>query len=280
MLVAVFSAISAVTAAGICVTSGAFLSLAWLWVLPVSFAAGFLGLLLLAGLFLVIACAVVRTDIPQEKDSPFYRQMAGAYIEAILILARVRVRVQGMEKMPAQGRLVLVCNHTSLLDPPMLLHVFRKYQLAFISKKENNQMPLVGKVMHKIMCQLIDRENDRQALRTIIKCIQLLKEDQVSVAVFPEGGIHPDRKFHHFRPGVFKIPVKANVPIVVCTMQNILKVIPNLLHLKPTTVEVHVLEVLPAEFLEDKNTTQLAEYIYEVMAKDLGPENLPAEENA
>lgn len=279
MLVGIFLVISAAAAVGICGAWDGFFSVAWLWLLPAGFLGSFLGLILFAGLFLLFACAVVRTDTPQEKDSPFYRWMAGAYIEAILTLARVRVEVQGMEKMPEKGRFFLVCNHTELIDPPILLHVFRKYQLSFISKKENNQMPLVGKVMHKLMCQLIDRENDRQALRTIIKCIQLLKEDQVSVAVFPEGGIHPDRKFHHFRPGVFKIPMKANVPIVVCTMHNILQVIPNLLRLKPTIVEVHLLEVLPTEFFAEKNTTQLAEYIYEVMAKDLGPKNLPAEEN-
>lgn len=279
MLLGMIFALSGAAAVGSCAAFGGFSGFGWLWQLPLGFLGGFLGALLLAFLFLVIACALVRTDVLQEQDSPFYRRMAESYIAAILVLARVRVEVQGQEKIPAQGRFFLVCNHTSLIDPAILLHVFRKRQLAFISKKENDQMPLVGKVMHKIMCQLIDRENDRQALRTIIKCIQLLKEDRVSVAVFPEGGIHPDRKFHRFRPGVFKIPMKANVPIVVCTMRNVLKVIPNLLRLEPTVVKVHILEVLPAGSFAGKNTTQLADSVYAVMAEDLGPENLPAEEN-
>ena len=62
------------------------------------------------------------------------------------------------------------------------------------------------------MCQLINRENDREALKTILKCIQMIREDQVSVAVFPEGYTSRDGKLHHFRSGVFKSPPRPRCP--------------------------------------------------------------------
>ena len=168
---------------------------------------------------------------------------------------------------------MLVCNHCSLADPILLLYAMPKYQLAFVSKKENADMFVIGPMMHKLQCQLINRENDREALKTILRCIQILKEDKASIGVFPEGGIlSEDGKLHHFRPGVFKIAQKANVPIVVCTMKNTLNSVPNLLHLKPTHVELSVLEVIPPEELKGVTTVDIAQRCYDLMAADLGPD--------
>ena len=159
------------------------------------------------------------------------------------------------------------------------MHYFPKSQLAFISKQENRNMFIVGKVLPKLLCQPIDRENDREALKTILRCIRLLKEDKVSIGVFPEGYIHPQRKLQHFRPGVFKIAQKAKVPIVVCTLQDTQYVVKNLLRGKSSQIRLHVLDVIPAEELEGVTTVQIADRVYRMMAQDLGPERV-LEENA
>ena len=168
---------------------------------------------------------------------------------------------------------MLVCNHCSLADPIILLYALAKYQLAFVSKKENADLFVIGPMMHKIQCQLINRENDREALKTILKCIQILKEDKASIGVFPEGGIlSEDGKLHHFRPGVFKIAQKANVPIVVCTLKGTSDLFINMKKLKPTHVRLHLVDVIPAEEVKGANTVELGERIYQMMLEDLGPE--------
>ena len=108
------------------------------------------------------------------------------------------VQLEGAQQLPKDGRFLLICNHLNILDPVLLLGCFPEAQLAFISKRENADMFLIGKIMHRLMCQLINRENDREALKTILKCIQMIREDQVSVAVFPEGYTSRDGKLHHF----------------------------------------------------------------------------------
>ena len=228
-------------------------------------------LILLAFLFLVIVCARVDMNEPQaEHDDPFYRKVMNLYIEALMHLALVKFTVKGLEKTPKEGRFLLVCNHLENPDPALLLHAFKDSQLAFISKKENTTMPIVNKFMHKILCQYIDREDDRQGLRVILKCIQLLKNDEVSIGVFPEGWTSDDGRIRHFRPGVFKIAQKANVPIVVCTLQNTQHIIPNMKKLKSTPVELHLVDVIPAEELKGVTTTQIADRVYEMMIADLG----------
>ncbi|HAL87676.1 MAG TPA: hypothetical protein DCO69_00810 [Clostridiales bacterium] len=121
-----------------------------------------------------------------------------------------------------------------------------------------------------MLCQPIDRENDRQALKSIIKCIQLIREDKVSVCAFPEGYTSKDGKLHPFRAGVFKIAQKTNVPIVVCTIQGTRELFRNLRHLRHTEVELHLVEVIPPEAYAGLNTVALGEMIYEKMIGDLG----------
>ena len=280
MLIGVIAVLSALAAAGLCAGTDAFQSLAWLWMLPAGFLGSFLLLAAAAFGILLLACAVVDPDKQEENDSKFYRILTNICIEAVLQFARIRVHTQGLEKTPKQGRFLLVCNHLHEADPAILMHYFRKSQLAFVSKQENKNMFVVGKLMPKLLCPLINRENDREALKTILRCIQLLKDDKVSMAIFPEGYIHKLRKLQHFRPGVFKIAQKANVPIVVCTLRNTHYVVKNFLKGRPSDVDLHLLDVIPAAELQGKTTTEIAQRVYEMMAADLGPENILQEENA
>ena len=265
--------LSLAASAIICTVADVFLKMSWLWIFPLC---AFLVFLLLAALgfgFLMILCKGVDQSVPQEDDDPLYRKVTNLYIQSVLPVLRIHVKAQGVEKVPGDGRFLLVCNHCSLFDPIALLRALPKSQLAFVSKQENSTMFVIGPMMHKLLCQLINRENDREALKTILRCIQIVKEDKASVAVFPEGGIlSEDGKLHHFRPGVFKIAQKANVPIVVCTLKNTLNVIPNLLHWKRSDVLMSVLEVIPPEEIKGVTTIDIANRCYQLMAADLGPD--------
>lgn len=264
----------------ICLAGGFFGGLAWLWVLPVSFLCFFAGIFLLLFLFVCICCAVIDLDKPQEEDSPFYRWLITFVVDAILPVVRVHIQTQGLEKLPKDGRFVLVCNHLGMMDPVVLLSVFRRSQLAFISKKENQSMFIIGKIMHKILCQPIDRENDREALKTILKCIRILKEDKASIAVFPEGYTSKDGLLHNFRGGVFKIPQKAEVPIVVCTLRGTRNAFRNVAHLKPTYAELHLVDVIPAQELKGHTAIAVGERVHALMAQDLGPDLVAPKEPA
>ena len=272
MLLSGICVFSFAAAVALCLGTGALDTLAWLWMLPVGFVGFWLGFLILALLFLAAACAVVDKEKEQAHDNGFYRAMAPLYIALVIRFGRVRIHTQGMEKLPREGRFLLVCNHQNDIDPAVLLHCFPESQLAFISKKENRDMPIVGSIMHRIMCQLMDRENDRQALKVILKCIQLIKDDEVSIGVFPEGYCSRDGKLHHLKGGVFKIAQKANVPIVVCTIRDTKQALHKLLRLRASDVTLHLVDVIPAEELKGVSTVEIAERVYEMMLADMGEE--------
>jgi len=267
MLIKVFTLLSLLSGIGAAIGSS-------LW--PLAFAGAFLGcflgLIILTLLVVWIMSELVDLSVPQERMDPVYRKVMYLVIDFVVSFMRIRIKAEGLEKTPKEGRYLLVCNHLNDVDPAVLMKFFPQQELAFISKRENEQKFILGKFMHRLLCQSINRENDRDALKTIIGCINLIKNDIASVAVFPEGWVSMDRKLHPFRPGVFKIAQKANVPIVVCTLRNTYHVLPNMLKLKPSDVELHLVDVIPAEELKGVTTVEIANRVHKLMADDLGPD--------
>ena len=274
MLLGILSALSALAAFLLCAFQDGFYHFRWLWMLPVGFFGSFVVFVILWLVMVVIMSLAVDMRKEQKKNSAFYRTVLHWSADALVTLLRINIVATGTEKLPKDGRFLLVCNHIYDLDPVVLMTVFRKSCLAFISKRENSEKFIIGPFLHKMLCQPVNRENDREALKTVLRCIDILKEDKASVGVFPEGYVSLDRMLHPFRPGVFKIAQRAEVPIVVCTLQGTCSIIPNAKKLKPSEVQVHLLDVIPAEELNGVTTVQIAERVHALMAADLGPENV------
>ncbi len=265
MLLIIMIAVSVLSAAAVALTGkyiGALLTLV----------GSFLGQLILAFLFFVVVCALVDRKKPQEKDSPFHRVMLGVYIQSVLPLLRLKIHTQGLEKIPAEGPLLLVCNHLSNLDPVILMRYFYKKKIVFVSKRENQTMPFVGSLMHKLRCPLINRENDREALKSIIRCIQLVREDDAVIGLFPEGYVSLDGRLRQFRSGAFKIAQKTGIPIVVCTIRDTAESLSRLVKLRSSEVTVHLVDVISTERLEGLSTQEISQLVYETMISDLGEE--------
>jgi len=281
MVIGIIAIAAAVISALICGYSGSFESLAWLWVLPAGWLGIFLGILLLAFLLILLMCAAVDIEKEEKKDNRLYRFVTYMIADAAHTVLQVRVKSEGVEKIPDHGRVLLVCNHLSNADPVIIFHQVKKRQkLAFIAKREAGKMFVVGKLMHKMLCQRINRENDREALKTILKCIDIIKQDEASIAVFPEGGIKGGNVLHPFRNGVFKIALRTKVPVVVCTLWGTQDVFHNGLRLKHSDVWFHVLDVIQPETYAGMTAVELGHLVHDMMAKDLGPERvLFVEEN-
>lgn len=278
MLLNSITVISLLIAAAVGIFTGSFASLQWLWMLPITFAVSWLVCLLCAVAYLQYRLSKVDMSVPREHDDPAFRKMVGIYAHAFCTLLRMRFHVTGLENRPTGGRFLVVSNHLHEMDIPAIYFPFEHLQMSFVSKRENRDMFVVGKVMHQLACPLMNREDNREALKTILHCIDLLKNDELSLMIFPEGYTSPDGHLQHFRPGSLKIATKAKVPIVVVTLQGTDKVMGNIRHLKATDIDVHILGQISPEEQQGKTTTDLAEQIYQMMANDLGPDYAPLPE--
>ena len=171
--------------------------------------------------------------------------------------------------MPREGRFLLVSNHLFAFDPIVFYYAMPWAELAFVSKTENFSLPIVAQVMRKILCLPLDRNNDREALKAILKAIQFLKEDKASIAVFPEGGTSKSGLLQPFRNGAFKIAQKAGVLIVVCALTNTKAILKNMFRRK-TDVYLDVLDVVPAsEVTAHKTTAEIGDRVHKKFSEGL-----------
>lgn len=138
-------------------------------------------------LFLVISALLVDSKKIYDKHSGFYRWLLNSSTWLLVFFGRVHYHTTGMERIPKDQRFLLVCNHKSKLDPITTWYLFKDYDLAFISKEENFHVPVWGRIIRRCCFLAIDRENPRKAMVTIDKAASLIKDDQVSIAVYPEG---------------------------------------------------------------------------------------------
>ena len=171
--------------------------------------------------FNVICALFVNPKKEYQKNSKFYRKLLYLNTWLIIRFLRIKVDVKGMEKIPQNTRFLLVGNHRSNFDPIITWNVFKQYDLAFISKESNFKIPIFGRFIRKCCFMAIDRENPKNALKTVINASELLKNNEVSVAVYPEGTRNKENKeLLPFHNGVFKISQKAKVPIVIVAIDG------------------------------------------------------------
>ncbi len=242
------------------------------WLVPVLLIGFFIGFIILHIIVFILSFLSVSYNSSQDKGAKYYRFLAKITVPMILKLARVEINLSGLdkEKVPLDTRLLFVCNHKHDFDSIIMLGVFGEYEIGFIGKKEIfEKMFLVGKVMHKLYGMPIDRENNREGAKTIIKAINILKENKASIGLFPEGYTNrTEEKLLPFRNGAFKIAYKANVPIVVCTVEGTPE-IPKRMFRKKTVVDFCIADVIYPSDFKNLSTQELGDKIHDIMEKEL-----------
>lgn len=233
-----------------------------LWVLL-----GLVGLLLAYVLLIIISSLFVNTKKEYQRESRYFRFLLNSSTWLASKILRIKLHVTGIEKLP-KGRFLLVSNHRSKFDPILSWLVFDKCQIAFISKPENFKVPVYGRIIHRLCFMAIDRENPRNAVKTINRAVDLLNRDVACVAVYPEGTRNFEEGLLPFHNAMFKIAQKANVPVAVVTVRNTYDIQKNY-PLHCSHVYVDVVEVLSAEEVKAVKTAELGDKVRDRMLENL-----------
>ena len=223
---------------------------------------GFAALNVLFVIFWVAVAQTVDDTKPIERQKPIYRRGCAIIAGWLCWWARVRVKLSGADKLPTEGRFVLICNHRSGFDPVVTEAWLKDYNLAFISKPSNLKLPYIGKLAYGAGFLPIDRENDRAALRTILAAVQLLKQDVASVAIYPEGTRNRGEGLLPLHNGAFKIAQKAGTPIAVVAVRGTER-IARRAPWRTTDVYLDVCGVLDAETVHQSKTQEIGEVVKE-----------------
>ena len=214
---------------------------------------------------------LIDKDKPQEKPSKFWLWHLHAVADLLVFYARADVSISGTELIPKDTRYLMVSNHRSLADPVVMVNKMPKEEITFVSKPGNLKIPIIGKVMHKCGCLPLDRENNREALKTVKAATEYINKDYCSVVIYPEGTRSKQEGMLPFHAGSFKIAQRADVPVVVVALRNTDKVIHNF-PLKKTNVYIDVIGVIDAGYVKEHKTKDTAQLAQEMIEKKLAEE--------
>lgn len=219
-------------------------------------------------LFVFVCSFFISTKKEYNQDSKFFRFLLTSTTGIGMKIMRIRYDLVDLDKIPEGKQMLFVCNHRSNFDPLVSWHILRKHYPAFISKESNFKVPFYGRLIRRCCFMSIDRENPRKAMVTIDRASKLLQADEVSIAVYPEGTRSKSCELLPFHNGVIKIAQKANVPVVVLTIQGTESVAKRY-PWRSTTVRLKYLGTFDAERVKLSKTSAIADDARDMMIADL-----------
>lgn len=182
--------------------------------------------------------------------------------------------ILGLENFKPGEKTVVVANHLSFLDMPLMATL--PWKMKWVSKKEIFQIPVVGWLMRMAGHISIDRGSVKafESLRTS----QRYLENGIPVMVFPEGTRSRDGRMKPFKRGAFVLAIEGNchiLPIAIHGTFNLMKPDTWRLNLRGNLI----LSILPSVNSADfKDFQQLQAHVHEMISREV--EKLQASENA
>lgn len=203
----------------------------------------------------------------QEVDDEVYK-VARNWAKSLMTLAGGKVTVVGLDNIPKDGPIVFVSNHQSNFDIPLLLG-YIPCKKGFVAKAETKKMPIVGDWMTYLKCVFMDRENPRAALKAIKEGIQIVKSGHPLV-IFPEGTRSVDGQIGFFKPGSFKLAMKADaliVPVTISGTFDMMRKGQKTIH--PAKVTLTISEPVTSTGYESTESHLLQEKVYDIIKSKL-----------
>ena len=202
------------------------------------------------------------------NDSKLFRTILNAVSVIALKIMRVKIQVSGAEKLPHGQKLLFVGNHRSNFDPIITWYALRDWKISYISKSGNFKIPIFGRIIRRCCFMAIDRKSPRKAINTINQASELLKEQEVSIGVYPEGTRSKNGELLPFHNGVLRIAQKANASIAVVVLKGTEKIHKN--HpFHRTCVEMIIAEVIPAEQVCSTRSAELGDKVRDIIENSL-----------
>jgi len=151
--------------------------------------------------------------------------VARSWARFLLWVSGVKVKVEGLEKISAEGSYVFVSNHLSYMDTPVVLANI-PVQFRFMAKRGLFQIPLLGTHLARAGHIPVARDDPRAAVKAMATAAQIVRERGISLLIFPEGGRSHDGELQPFKEGAAHIAIRAGVSVVPVALQGTREILP------------------------------------------------------
>lgn len=208
------------------------------------------------------------------KDKIALKMVQGAF-GVICFFSGVKKTVIGRENIPEDKPVLYVANHQSYFDI-IIGYRLVKGRCGFVAKKEMLKVPLLRHWMKLLYCLFLDRENIKEGLKTILLGIDYVKNQGISMWIFPEGTRNktPDEGMLPFKEGALKIAEKSGCPVIPVAISNTASILEK--HapwIHKTKVTFRFGEPILLSELEKEDRKHAGAYVQKVIENMLESEN-------
>lgn len=160
----------------------------------------------------LIAAIYILSQIPEY----FLRLLSWVLAHCVY-----RIKKEDLDKIPETGPALLVCNHVSFFDPPILLGVLPR-PARFVMWYGFYELPIAGKLFKWLKSIPIGNRRERPEL--VSQAFDTIAEELEAgrlVVVFPEGTITRNGEISKFQPGIDDIVKRTPVPVVPLALRGV-----------------------------------------------------------
>ena len=146
------------------------------------------------------------------------------WARGVLRVSGACCRIEGLEHIEGSGPFVIVSNHRSHMDTPLLI-AHLPFLFGFIVKRELMRIPVFAGAMKAIGCVAVSRRRSRED-HAVLDGVAVEVAGGKSILVFAEGRRSPTDEMMPFKKGATVLALKAGVPILPVAVSGTNRVIP------------------------------------------------------
>ncbi len=182
-----------------------------------------LGIVVASAVTIVASSIVIAVSFLGKHE--LATSLIHSWARACLKVFGIGVSVHGEESLPAVGGGIVVFNHQSLFDIPVLM-VSTAKNIRFGAKIELFKLPIFGAAMRACGTLPIARENRAEVLK-IYKAAEIRFKRNTLFVLAPEGTRQKEPAIGKFKKGPFLFAINAGVPIIPVVLKGTHAVLPK-----------------------------------------------------
>jgi 1-acyl-sn-glycerol-3-phosphate acyltransferase len=223
---------------------------------------------MLGTIFKRIRYEKINKKCSSEEGEKYLDKVVMDWVKFTIHLLDINVITEGTENIP-EGNFLIVSNHQGNLDVPCIMYSLDR-KIGFIAKKEMEKLPLITYWMKKMSCIFMDRENIREAVKSINQGVDFLKSGK-TLAIFPEGTRSRGNEMGEFKKGSLKLGTKAKVPILPMAISGSYKILEEShgLRIKKGDVKIKISKPIYTENLSSEEIKSLPSQLEEIIRNNL-----------
>src|SRR4029079_6784045 len=128
---------------------------------------------------------------------------------------------EGLDRIPAEGPCIIVCNHVSYVDAVVIAACVRR-PIRFVMDHRIFRIPVLSFIFRTMRTIPIAPAKEDAAMkdRAFEEAAKALAAGEV-VGIFPEGQLTGDGELSRFRPGVQQMVATTPVPVVPMALRGL-----------------------------------------------------------